>query len=189
MAPPRTFEVLIGALAELRGAGRDVVLRLVGDGPLRVSLERTAAELGLRDHVIFEGWKTQDQLRTLYCQADVFVFSSLAEGIPVVLMEAMAQGIPCVATRITGIPELIRDGLDGLLVETLDEQGTARAVARLMEDADLRRRMGLAAREHVLEEYNLQRNLVALAAIFSRRVGDVGPQSGGAVDVAGTPRS
>lgn len=182
MAPPRTFDVLIRALAELRSAGRDVVLRLVGDGPLRASLERMAAEHGLQDRVIFEGWKTQGELRPFYCQADVFVFSSLAEGIPVVLMEAMAQGIPCVASRITGIPELIRDGLDGFLVGTLDAKETARAVMRLMEDADLRRRMSLAARRHLVEEYNLPKNLEALAEIFRRRVGGR-PDTGGHAEV------
>lgn len=170
MARPRAFHVVVGALAQLRGEGRDAILRLVGDGPDRPALERLARELGAADRVVFEGWKNHAQLRSIYQSADVFVFSSFAEGIPVVLMEAMAMEIPCVASRITGIPELIRDGVDGLLTAASDEREMARAIARLMDDAPFRRRLGQAARAHIVEEYNLPRNIQALAGIFRRRL-------------------
>ena len=88
--------------------------------------------------MIFEGAVNQDRIRDLYRQAHVFALASFAEGIPVVLMEAMAMEIPCVTTWITGIPELIRNGIDGLLVAPSDELALAAAIARLMDDPDLR---------------------------------------------------
>jgi colanic acid/amylovoran biosynthesis glycosyltransferase len=170
MALPRSFHLLVQAIAGLKSEGRNVVLRLVGDGPDRAALERLADELGVANRVTFEGWRNQDQVREFFQRADLFVFSSFAEGIPVVLMEAMAMGIPCVASRIAGIPELIRDGLDGFLAAASDDQAIVRAVARLMDDAELRRRMGEAAREHIEAEYNLENNIDVLAEIFSQRL-------------------
>ena len=170
IAPPRSFEMLIRAMAQLERDGRDALLRLVGDGPDRPALERLANELGVEHRVNFEGWKNQDQLRALYHRADLFVFSSLAEGIPVALMEAMAMEIPCVVSRVSGIPELVRDGLDGLLVAVSDEQAIVRALTHLMDDQNLRRLMGESARKHIAAEYNLKNNLEQLAHIFSRRL-------------------
>lgn len=170
MARPRSFQVLVHAMARLRHQGRNVILRFVGDGPDRAVLERLVKELGLTDRVKFDGWKRQDELPDLYRRADLFVFSSFAEGIPVVLMEAMAMEIPCVAPAIAGIPELIRDGVDGFLTAASDENGVVCAVARLMDDSSLRRRMGEAARKHIEAEYSLRKNVEALAEIFSRRL-------------------
>ena len=80
--------------------------------------------------------------------------------------------IPCVTTCITGIPELIRDGVDGLLIQPSDEEGLARAIARLIDDAKLRRSLGEKGRERVRDKYDLQRNTARLAAIFQRRLGE-----------------
>jgi glycosyltransferase involved in cell wall biosynthesis len=120
--------------------------------------------------VVFEGAVNQDRIRTLYAATDIFCIPSFAEGIPVVLMEAMAMEIPCVTTHITGIPELIRDGLDGLLVPPSDVPGLVEALARLMDDADLRERLGKSGRMRILEHYNLRHNVEKLAAIFAERV-------------------
>ena len=102
--------------------------------------------------------------------ADAFCLPSFAEGLPVVLMEAMAMEIPCVATHIAGIPELIRDGEDGLLVPPSDVDALVKALARLMDDGELRRRMGKSGRARVVEHYDLRRNVERLAAIFAERV-------------------
>ena len=96
---------------------------------------------------------------------------SFAEGVPVVLMEAMAMEVPCVASRITGIPELIEDGVSGLLVPPADEQALAGAIARLMDEEDLSGRLGRAARERVLADYQLETNVARLAELFRRRLG------------------
>jgi colanic acid/amylovoran biosynthesis glycosyltransferase len=168
MAPPRAFDVLIRALAAC--GNREIFLTLVGDGPDRPALERLAAECGVTQQVEFAGWKTQDELQPIYAAADAFVFSSFAEGIPVVLMEAMAMSLTCVAPWIAGIPELIRDGVDGLLVAPSDVEGMAEAIGRLHRDPELCRAMGESARERVLKLYNLERNIAELSEIFRRRV-------------------
>ena len=100
----------------------------------------------------------------------MFALASFAEGIPVVLMEAMAMEIPCVATFITGIPELIRDGVDGLLAAPSDDAGMADAIRRLMDDPELRRSLGRAGRQRVVERYNLEVNIARLGEIFRRRL-------------------
>jgi len=153
---------------------RHICLRFVGDGPDRSSLEADVAARGLGAAVVFEGAVNQDRIRALYAQADAFALASFAEGIPVVLMEAMAMEIPCVTTWITGIPELIRNGVDGLLVPPSDDAALAQALAVLMDDAAVRRRLGAAGRTRVLEAYNLSRNTERLAAIFRRRLGAQG---------------
>lgn len=120
--------------------------------------------------MVFEGAVNPDRIRAVYESADVFELASFAEGIPVVLMEAMAMEIPCVATFITGIPELIRDGLDGLLVAPSDVAALADAIGRLMDDTELRHRLGRAGRQRVVEHYNLEVNIPRLGEIFRRRL-------------------
>ncbi len=168
MAPPRAFDVLLRALAALHNQA--IYLTLVGDGPDRPMLQNLAASLGIERQVEFAGWKTQDELRPIYAASDAFVFSSFAEGIPVVLMEAMAASLPCVAPWIAGIPELIRDGVDGLLTAPSDVDGMAAAIARLYRDPELCRAFGSSARKRVLELYNLERNIEELSGIFLRRL-------------------
>lgn len=170
LTPAKGQHILLQAVERLARDGRHVELRLVGDGPDRPSLEQEVRERGLSERVLFTGAVDQDRIRELYADADVFALASFAEGIPVVLMEAMAMTIPCVTTFITGIPELIRDGVDGLLVAPSDDEGLAQAIARLMDDAELRRRLGTAGRQRVLEKYDLDRNTERLAAVFQRRL-------------------
>jgi len=170
LAAVKAYHVLIGAVGRLRAGGANVRLRLVGDGPDREELAAHAAALGLGNAVRFEGSLNQDRVRELYRKCDVFALASFEEGVPVVLMEAMAMEIPCVATHITGVPELIRNEVDGLLVAPSDEEGLAAAIRRLIDDPELRRRLGPAARRRVSEEYDLARNTGKLAEIFRRRL-------------------
>jgi glycosyltransferase involved in cell wall biosynthesis len=107
---------------------------------------------------------------SLYEGADIFALASFAEGVPVVLMEAMAMEIPCVATWITGIPELIRSGVDGVLVPPSDASALAEAIASLMDDPGLRSRIAKAGRQRVLDKFNLETNVRLLADIFERRI-------------------
>ena len=173
LVPAKGQLILIKAIEQLVRSGRIIRLRLVGDGPDRTALEAEVGKRGLGDYVVFEGAVDQDRIRDFYRGADVFALASFAEGIPVVLMEAMAMEIPCVTTFITGIPELIRPEQDGLLVAPSDEQALAAALARLMDDATLRRRLGEAGRRRVLEKYDLNHNTERLAAIFRRRLGEL----------------
>jgi glycosyltransferase involved in cell wall biosynthesis len=156
--------LLIAALDRLVRQGRGVRLCFAGDGPDRAALEQDVAQRGLVGQVVFAGWQNADRVIALYEQADIFALPSFAEGIPVVLMEAMAMEIPCVTTWITGIPELIRHEVDGLLVAPSNEEDLAAALGRLLDDPELRLRLGRSARQRVLESYDLARNTAILAA-------------------------
>jgi glycosyltransferase involved in cell wall biosynthesis len=170
LVPAKAQHVLVGAIDRLRRQGRKIHLRLVGDGPDRQSLEMTIARRGLEAYVTLEGSCNQDRVQAFYRETDLFVLASFAEGIPVVLMEAMAMEIPCVATWITGIPELIRHGIDGWLVPPADEGQLADAIAKLMDDPELRRKLGRSARMRVEGKYDLERNTKLLAEIYRRRL-------------------
>lgn len=158
--------ILLEALSVLRHQGRSVHVRFVGDGPDRLSLETQAQSLGLMLDATFEGSVNQDRIRQFYNSADVFALASFAEGIPVALMEAMAMEIPCISTWITGIPELIRDGIDGLLVPPGDTEALAAAIARVMDNPETCQGLGEAGRRRVIDKYNLPHNLERLASIF-----------------------
>lgn len=140
------------ALALSRGAaGR---LRIVGDGPDEAALLRLASELGVRDRVeIAPG--TLD-LRPHYAEASVFALSSLREGLPNVILEAMASGLPTVATRAGGVPEVVEHESTGLLCPVGDVEGMATHLARLLSEAETRRRMGAAARSRAESDYSLE---------------------------------
>lgn len=162
--------ILIEAAEQLARLGRSFQLRFVGDGPDRSELERLVGSKGLSAHVRFEGPVNQDRIREFYRQADLFALASFAEGIPVVLMEAMAMEIPCVSTAINGIPELIRDGVDGLLVAPSDADGLAAALARLMDEPALRESIGKAGRQRVLESYEISASADRLRDVFEKRL-------------------
>ncbi len=171
LCPAKGQHILVEAVEQLLLEGRSVRLRIVGDGPDRASLERHVHRLGRQREIIFEGAVNQDRIRNLYARAHIFSMPSFAEGIPVVLMEAMSMEIPCVTTRITGIPELIRDGIDGLLVAPSSVDELAAALGRLMDDAELRETLGHNGRLRVVEHYDLEKNVGRLGDIFQRRLG------------------
>jgi glycosyltransferase involved in cell wall biosynthesis len=162
--------LLVDAVGTMHRQGRRVRLRIVGGGDDRASLEAQVRSQQLDSVIIFEGPVNQDAIRALYAQADCFCIASFAEGIPVVLMEAMAMQIPCVTTHITGIPELIRHKVEGLLVAPSDSDGLVQELSRLMDDPALRRELGANARQRVLESYDLARNVDLLAQIMRERV-------------------
>jgi colanic acid/amylovoran biosynthesis glycosyltransferase len=170
LVPAHGQHVLLEALALLVGRGVRPQLTLVGDGPDRAALEARATALRLKDAVRFAGAVGQDVVLSLYERADAFVLPSLAEGLPVALLEAMAAGLPCVAAGTGGVPELIRDGEHGLLVAASDSAGLADAVERLMDDPGLRARLAEAGRGRVLADYVLKVNSARLGALFEERL-------------------
>jgi glycosyltransferase involved in cell wall biosynthesis len=169
--PAKGQHVLLDTLATLLSEGRRVHLTLVGQGPDTDSLKVQAARLNLGDALTLTGAVNQDQILDYYHRADAFVLPSFAEGLPVVLMEAMALGVPCVTTHITGVPELIRDGVEGLLVAPSDGKGLTAAIARLMDDPGLAPALMEAGRARVLAEYTLTGSVAHLGDILSRRLG------------------
>ncbi len=164
------LHLLLQAYAGLSQRFPHARLTLVGDGEERESLEALARSLGIDKRIRFAGAVNQDRILPYYREADIFCLPSFAEGVPVVLMEAMAMEIPCVASRITGIPELIDDGRDGLLFTAADERSLRAALARLIDSPALRQRLGKAAREKIVRQYNRDVNFSALARHFVREL-------------------
>ena len=169
-------EVLLEALARL---APDLAWRLVhvGGGPLKDRLARQARALGLDRRVEWRGALTQDELLLEYRDADLFVLASQVardgdrDGLPNVLMEAQSQGLACVATRVSAIPELVRDGETGLLVEERDPDALARALQALIADPARRRALGQAGQARVAEAFSLDASLDPLARKFGLAAG------------------
>jgi glycosyltransferase involved in cell wall biosynthesis len=185
LVPAKGQQVLLDAVARLIAQGRDLRLTLVGAGPQSDELGQQVRALGIEDRVELVGGISQDHIAAYYRRAHCFALASFAEGIPVVLMEAMAMGLPCVTTRITGVPELIRDGIDGLLVYPSDAEGLAEALGSLVDDPVLCRRLAANARASVVAHYDLARNTARLGTIFERRVGATARTTTAAATLAG----
>jgi colanic acid/amylovoran biosynthesis glycosyltransferase len=158
--------MLLYALADLRERGLDVAVTMIGDGPKHDDLRRIAAELGVSEHVTLTGAIGQDEIRDYYRRADVFCLPSFAEGVPVVLMEAMAMELPVIATRIMGVPELVDHGVSGLVVPPAREDLLADAIEALLRDPERRRDMGRAGRTKVAEEFNLRTEAERLRDVY-----------------------
>ncbi len=170
LVPDKGQFILVEATARLIARGYKLRLHLVGDGPDRPALETEVKQRGLTEQIIFAGAVNQDQVLEFYANTDIFVLASFAEGLPVVLMEAMVMEIPCVTTHITGVPELIEHRVNGLLVAPSDIEGLAEAIGELMDKPDFRQQMGIAACQQVKKHYELQQNTKRLADIFIKRL-------------------
>jgi glycosyltransferase involved in cell wall biosynthesis len=167
--------VLIDACARLRNRGVRFECHLIGDGPDREALEQQAERRGIADRIVFHGACERERVMELLGRMDVAAAPSVPtrdgrrEGIPVVLMEAAACGLPAVASRLSGIPELVHDEETGLLVEPGDVDGVAVALERLARDADTRRRFGRNARKRVAAAFDLGANVSALREAIFRK--------------------
>ena len=153
--------VLFDALQIARAERPGLTLTLIGDGPDRAALERAAPE-----GTSFLGFRNQDDVAAALAEHDALVLPSFAEGVPVVLMEAMAAARPVVATSVGGVSELVRHGETGLLVPPGDEVALARALVKISGDAALRQRLGLAGRERVRSEFDAREEAARLAILF-----------------------
>jgi colanic acid/amylovoran biosynthesis glycosyltransferase len=174
MVPAKGHLVLLRAFAKLLRCGYDLRLRLIGDGVERSGLESFVRSETIESAVIFEGSLSHEATRQKLARADIFVLASFAEGLPVALMEAMAMEVPCVSTFVAGIPELIRDSVEGLLVPPSSEQALFTALERVICDADFRRDLAAAGRRRVLAFYDLQHNVRLLADMLQARLSQAG---------------
>jgi glycosyltransferase involved in cell wall biosynthesis len=174
---------LVDALALVAERRPGVVLELVGDGPEHERVVRRARERGVSERVSMLGARSSDEVRATLAGARAFALPSVRlpngrmEGIPVALMEAMASGVPVVATRLSGVPELVQDGVTGLLVEPHDPEALAEALERLLADDVLAAQLARAARARVERSFGLRSE--------AQRVGDliaesIGPRAAGA---------
>jgi len=152
-ATPKNHALLIEAFAQVR-ASTPLYLLLVGGGELEGAVREQVAQLGLEARVRFLGIRADvaDILRA----SDVFVLSSLWEGNPLSVMEAMAAGLPVVSTAVGGVPELVRDGATGLLVPSGDAGALGQAIQALVDDPARRQAMGAAARQHAVAHFDIR---------------------------------
>ncbi|MCZ6623363.1 MAG: glycosyltransferase family 4 protein, partial [Deltaproteobacteria bacterium] len=156
LVPIKGLSYLLDAICKVaQSANRDFCLVVVGDGLLRRDLEQQASVLGVEKRVRFLGWRFD--LEKIYSDLDVVVLSSLNEGTPVSLIEAMAAGKAVVATKVGGVPDLVEDGRTGLLVPSKDSDTLADAILRVLKDNSLRRRLGEQARVAVYPKYDVAR--------------------------------
>jgi len=163
LKPYKGLPVLVEACRILRNRGQAFRCDIVGEGPGRRSLEATVLRARLQDHVRFRGPQPQDEIGRLLSEANVFVLPSVVagdgqmEGIPVALMEAMAAGRPVVASRLSGIPELVEDGCNGVLVPPGDAEALADAIAGVLADPSRARAIGERARETIRRDFRIDR--------------------------------
>lgn len=162
------YPMLLDALKQAREAGHDVTLEMIGDGPMRGVVERRVAELGLGQAVRLAGLIGQDSIQERIEAADALVVSSFMEGIPVVLMEAMAKGRPVISTSVGGVPELVEDGVSGILCRTGSARELADAIARLAGARARFAEMGRAGRARIEHEFDIADTGRRLAALLRR---------------------
>ena len=188
------FADLLDALALLARGGRVVECDLVGTGPLEGALREQVAALGLAGQVTLHGALPQGRVRRVVQEAAVFAAPCVVgadgnrDGLPTVLLEAMALGTPCVATPVTGIPEVVVDGRTGLVVPEHDPAALAAALLRVLDDAALRVDLAAAARDLVEREFDVHRQAARLRPLFagaSAALAGAGAETVGAGAAAG----
>jgi colanic acid/amylovoran biosynthesis glycosyltransferase len=166
LSPEKGQEHLLRALARLRAGGRDVTCTLVGDGDDSARLERLGDSLGLTG-VRFVGQLGADGVRRALAGSHAMVVPSLREGIPVALMEAMGMRVPVIASRVGGVPELVRDGVTGLLVTPGDEAELARGIGRLIDDPELADRIAANGAQWVRDHHAAPASAARLAELYA----------------------
>jgi glycosyltransferase involved in cell wall biosynthesis len=164
-AYPKDYATLVDALAAVETDYRAI---LVGEGPMRSAVASDVRRRGLAARIELLGGRTD--VPNLLASADIFVLSSRSEGLPISVLEAMAAGLPVVATDVGGLSELVVDGKTGLLVPPADGTALAEAVQRLLRDPELRRRFGARARLRAEQRFDLMRFREAHIAIYRREL-------------------
>ncbi|MFI5509283.1 glycosyltransferase [Mycobacterium sp. NPDC051804] len=170
--------VLLEALAMGGDSVDRITLDLIGNGGLRGELEALADRLGLRERVRFLGGRSEDEVRAALDAADLFVLPSVVaddgqmEGLPVALMEALACGVPTVSTELSGIPEIVIDGVTGLLADPADAADLNRTLTAMVERASVTTEFGDAGRALVTRDFDLAQSVAALRELMAEYVGN-----------------
>lgn len=162
--PIKNHRCLISAMQKVKGHFPDAMLLVIGDGPLRSELEELAAAVELQESIRFLG--TRKDIPQLLSVLDIFVLCSLSEGQPLTILEAMAAGKPLVATAVGGIPEVIGEGVDGIVVPSNDADKLADALLELLREERKRRVMGARAREKFAEQFTVERMVEKYEKIY-----------------------
>jgi glycosyltransferase involved in cell wall biosynthesis len=173
LVPKKGFSVLVDALSRAADGGLDFHCEVYGGGPMRAELEARVRRHRLGNRLSFHGARPMDDIVAAYSRAMVFVLAPAVlndgdrDGIPNVLVEAMAAGVPVVSTNVSGIPELIVDGECGLLVEPANEEALAAAIRRVLEDPGLAARLASAGRRKVENEFDMVANSRHVAELLA----------------------
>ncbi len=175
LSPEKAFDVLIRAVDQLIEAGTDVRLLIAGEGNERASLEQLIAQTGRGDRIKLLGHVADP--RSLFAAADVFVLSSRSEGLPNVLLESLACGVPVVATAVGGVPRVIVDEQNGLLVRPDDVDGLSVALSRLLHNDALKSQLASAGRRTLEERYSFDARMRKVVAVYRSLTLRVGPQA------------
>ena len=166
LSPEKGQTGLLRAFARLRPNHPGLRLRLVGDGPDRDALERLSEDLGVNDSVTFAGRLPEPDALVEIARADLLVLPSFMEGLPIVLMEAMALGVPVIASRVAGIPELVTDGKTGLLFAPSDWDELAQCIARLLSDEELCATLTQNGKFKITSEFDTRKSATELGNLF-----------------------
>jgi glycosyltransferase involved in cell wall biosynthesis len=162
----KAFDALIRVIHSLHQTGVNVHLMLAGEGDQEAALRRLTAELGCQEYVTFLGF--QENTLAVYEAMDVFALSSVTEGMPNVLLEAMAVGVPVVATCVGAVPQLIESNQSGLVVPPADQESLARAIGTMVADHNLRRRCVNSASDTIRTRYSFDVRIRKVAALYDR---------------------
>jgi glycosyltransferase involved in cell wall biosynthesis len=168
LVPIKAHEVFLAAAARVLVGEPRARFLVVGDGERRADLEALAERLGIRGAVVFLGWRRD--LVSVYADLDVVALTSLNEGSPVALIEAMASGRAVIATRVGGVPEVVVDGVTGLTVPPSDTHALADGILRLLRDRALAARLAAAARRHVYPRYDSSRLVDDVKNLYLREL-------------------
>lgn len=167
LAPIKGVLLLLDAFSQLLETHPDTTLTLVGDGPSRGDLEGKTISLGLENKVTFTGYKSQGEIANLLATTDIFVLPSFAEGVPVVLMEAMASSVPVIAPHVAGVPELVEDGQSGFLVSPGNTKMLVARLCELLDNPALCAKMGKKGRKKVEAEFDASKEAAWLLTLLN----------------------
>jgi glycosyltransferase involved in cell wall biosynthesis len=169
LAKEKGYDLLISAVHQIQQRGEEVDLEIVGDGKELKNLQSLTNTLGIADRVHFRGWLRPDEARRAMREASILVHPSpyLGDGVPNVIKECMALGTPVIATAVAGMPELLLNGKNGILIPPQDVQSLAEAIRHLLSDKDMQEKYARRARQFVEEHFDLQANGLRLAKFLA----------------------
>ena len=161
------IDLFLKIFSRLRERGNNIISAIAGDGPLRGKLEQLAEELNIKENVKFLGYRSD--INTIMLSSRVLIITSRWEGLPIVLLEAMSLGVPVVATKVGGIPEIIQNNINGILISDIqDIESSASSIEKLLINRDQMERLGSQARNTIIKHYSVKQYTNTLLNLYSK---------------------